>query len=262
MGDRVSKGDLLAKCGNSGNSPYPHLHFHLQATPHIGSRTIEYPIANYLLKGKDGPAIFTTSMPAKNDIIASIQVHPALRRAFHFIPGQRLKLRVQEQTPYEVEWEVKIDFYLNKYIECQASKSRAYFKVDDAMLYFTHFEGDRSSPLYFFYLATFRVCFGYYPNLQLHDSYPVNLIFRPIQLFLHDFTAPFFMYMKGRYHLIYSGELDPLADTKIALKANTTALDLGREKERIATSLYIDNSGLKGFEVEASGRKFEVEVMV
>jgi hypothetical protein len=32
-GDRVSAGDVLGLCGNSGNSSEPHLHYHLQDTP-------------------------------------------------------------------------------------------------------------------------------------------------------------------------------------------------------------------------------------
>ena len=49
-GDSVKKGDILGLCGNSGRSPYPHLHFQVQSTPHIGSKTLHYPLAHYLLR--------------------------------------------------------------------------------------------------------------------------------------------------------------------------------------------------------------------
>lgn len=32
-GTKVKQGDVLGECGNSGNSPIPHLHYHLQNTP-------------------------------------------------------------------------------------------------------------------------------------------------------------------------------------------------------------------------------------
>jgi len=32
VGDKVKPGQVLGKCGNSGNSSEPHLHFHLQNT--------------------------------------------------------------------------------------------------------------------------------------------------------------------------------------------------------------------------------------
>jgi hypothetical protein len=35
-GDRVSAGQEIGRCGNSGNSTEPHLHFHLQTSPALG----------------------------------------------------------------------------------------------------------------------------------------------------------------------------------------------------------------------------------
>jgi murein DD-endopeptidase MepM/ murein hydrolase activator NlpD len=35
-GDRVSAGNVVGECGNSGNSSEPHLHYHLQTTPVFG----------------------------------------------------------------------------------------------------------------------------------------------------------------------------------------------------------------------------------
>ncbi|NQD35454.1 M23 family metallopeptidase [Permianibacter sp. IMCC34836] len=36
VGDKVSSGQLLGRCGNSGNTSEPHLHFHLQNAAHFG----------------------------------------------------------------------------------------------------------------------------------------------------------------------------------------------------------------------------------
>jgi urea transporter len=256
-GDKVKRADLLAKCGNSGNSPFPHLHFQIQATPHIGSRTIDYPISNYILKQDDNQSIITVSVPQKDDVISNIQVNSALRKAFHFIPGEKFRFRITDNQfhEFEVEWEVKLDYFLNKYIECDRSKSKAYFKVDDAMLYFTHFEGDKKSILYYFYLASFRVCFGFYNGLSINDLYPLNMIFSKPKLFLQDFIAPFYRYKKAAYTLTYIGSDDPLASSQIKLVATTVALVLTREKQRVTTSLSVDGSGLEGFEVLTNGRK-------
>lgn len=35
IGDRIKQGDLLALCGNSGNTSEPHIHYHLQDNPNM-----------------------------------------------------------------------------------------------------------------------------------------------------------------------------------------------------------------------------------
>lgn len=256
IGQKVEQGDLLAKCGNSGNSPYPHLHFQLQGTPHIGSKTIDYPLSNYLKKLDDRLELMTTASPSRDDVVMNIQVNSALRKAFHLTPGQKFMFELSEPIGANVEWEVKIDYYLNKYIECDTSKSRAYFKVDEAMLYFTHFEGDRKSLLYYFYLAAFKVCFGYSKGLRIVDTYPINMVFRPNQHFIHDFLAPFIQYMKGKYSLSYKGAENSLAETQITLNATTYALVFNNERDRIITSIHVDGTGLSRIEINHKKRKY------
>ena len=48
-GDHVRRGDIVGTCGNSGRSPEPHLHFQVQATPYVGSKTLPYPLAYFLV---------------------------------------------------------------------------------------------------------------------------------------------------------------------------------------------------------------------
>ena len=43
-GDNVYCGQVIGRVGNSGRSPYPHLHFQLQSTQYIGSKTLKYPL--------------------------------------------------------------------------------------------------------------------------------------------------------------------------------------------------------------------------
>jgi murein DD-endopeptidase MepM/ murein hydrolase activator NlpD len=52
-GNFVKKGEKIALCGNSGRSPVPHIHFQVQATPYIGSATIDYPLGRYIVDRKN-----------------------------------------------------------------------------------------------------------------------------------------------------------------------------------------------------------------
>ena len=55
-GDYVRRGDILGTCGSSGRSPEPHLHFQVQATPYVGSRTLAYPLAYFVATGPETPS--------------------------------------------------------------------------------------------------------------------------------------------------------------------------------------------------------------
>lgn len=43
-GERVTRGQMLGKCGNSGNTDYPHIHLHVQDTASPGSGTGQNPV--------------------------------------------------------------------------------------------------------------------------------------------------------------------------------------------------------------------------
>ena len=50
-GEQVRRGDIIGTCGSSGRSPEPHLHFQVQATPYVGSKTLAYPLAYFMVSG-------------------------------------------------------------------------------------------------------------------------------------------------------------------------------------------------------------------
>ncbi len=53
VGDRVTRGQVLGKVGNTGNTSAPHLHFHLMDGPSVlGSEGIPYVIEAFALAGK------------------------------------------------------------------------------------------------------------------------------------------------------------------------------------------------------------------
>jgi murein DD-endopeptidase MepM/ murein hydrolase activator NlpD len=53
-GEAVKAGDLLGRCGNSGNSSEPHLHYHLQDSGEFGrGRGLLAPFRTYRADGKD-----------------------------------------------------------------------------------------------------------------------------------------------------------------------------------------------------------------
>ncbi|MHC1702635.1 MAG: urea transporter [Tenuifilaceae bacterium] len=196
VGDNVHYGQIIGKVGNSGRSPYPHLHFQLQSTPYIGSKTLKYPIFAYLENGKE---IKTFSYPTTGQRVRTVEENLLLKKAFNLIPGTKMNWSIKSPKGLEtVSWEVFTNTYNKSYIYCFATKSIAYFQNDGVYFYFTHFVGDRNSLLYSFYLTAFRVPLVYIDGYTSTDYLPINLTFKGWRLFMHDFTAPFYLYLKTR----------------------------------------------------------------
>lgn len=260
-GNKVKKGDILARCGNSGYSPFPHLHFQLQETPFVGSRTIEYPVSNYLVNRNGIHSLKTVSIPQKGDVVSNIQINPSLKKAFFFIPGEQIKLVISPDNNnayYENVWDVKRDAYLNNYIRCAASGSRAYFKTDGTLLHFTHFEGSRDSILYYFFLGAYTVCMGHYKNLVLTDSYPLNKVFGFFGLFLQDFIAPFYLFAGSRFALEYTTLKESLSGSVLLLKAQSGKTWMGRQKSLAQVEFTVNQQGLKEFHIVTPRKNLQV----
>ncbi|MCD4745742.1 MAG: urea transporter [Bacteroidales bacterium] len=221
-GEKIKKGDILAYCGNSGRSPEPHIHFQIQSTPYIGSKTLDYPLAHYILNENSEFKLKSHDKPKKDDIISNIEKNISLYKAFHFIPGQKIEFSVSTSNHKKdriVSWEVQTDIYNNSFIFCKKTKSKAYFKNDENIHYFTHFEGNKKSLLFYFYLGAYKVISGFYKNLIIQDNFPINTLNKGGLIFLQDFIAPFHIFLKSVFSLEYVKLEEDFTNSQILLKS-------------------------------------------
>ncbi len=140
-GDYVKQGDVVAACGNSGRSPEPHLHFQVQLTPFIGSKTFPYPIASYHATNKGQSFKKEFSVPEETELVKNLAVSLPLKQAFEFLPGYRLTVTAkgfEEET-----WEVFTDAFNQSYLYCHNNKATAYFEKNENYFYFVSYYGSR-----------------------------------------------------------------------------------------------------------------------
>lgn len=256
--EKVKQGQALARCGNSGRSPYPHLHFQMQTTPYIGSKTIDYPISNYILKKDDKPEFQSFQVPREGDTISNVEINSLLRNAFHFIPGKKFMITgTRNGKSFASECEVHANFYNKAYIECKKTRSRAWFENTGTIWYFTHFEGNKKDVLYYFFLACYKVQLGFYQGIQIRDSFPVHVLFSKLGLFIQDFLAPFFMFLRTRYQLNYTFIDDNLTPSVIKLNSKAASFFFNQKLNEIDSELLIGKSGIEKFQVTKNNLKID-----
>jgi len=233
-GEFIKRGQLIARVGSSGRSPYPHLHFQIQATPHIGSKTLQYPISSYVANQK---SIESFGYPSEGDRVSSADPTPIVSKAFHFIPGMRLKWNCPNSEI--VEWEVFTNSLNKSYLYCKKTKSVAWYVSSEAFFSFTAFEGDKSSLLFKFYKAAFRVPLVFVSGYKVIDYMPINKIFSGLPLFIQDFIAPFMLFLKANYSAslqLTGSQIDP---TQAVIQSSISRIVFIREINRCNALLSI-----------------------
>ena len=251
VGEYVKVGQLLAHCGNSGRSPEPHLHFQLQAVPFINGETISYPISQYILKTPSGPVYKANQNPELNDIVANLEVNHILRDSLHLIPGQILKFEVNKNNSTEaVEWEVFTNIYNYSYIYCKTSKSAAYFHNDGRVFYFYDFSGDKKSLLYYFFLAAYKIPLGYYQDMSIEDTPGLHLVYSKLGLFIQDFIAPFYIFLKSVFRITYKKIDDITHANEILLYSEIDNTFLGFKIVKQIFYITFTREGINKFEIK------------
>ncbi|MFK5983325.1 MAG: urea transporter [Flavobacteriaceae bacterium] len=245
-GDYVTKGQLLGSCGSSGRSPEPHLHFQLQTTPYIDSKTIEFPLAYYLQKEKNKYHFHCFDIPKENETVLNVKTTKLITEAFDFVPGKTFYFNYKGET---VKWEVFTNAINQTYIYCHESKSTAYFINNGTVFYFTDYFGEDNSLLHHFYYGAQKVLLGYYKDIQLKDELMIDGFFNKFITSFHDFTAPFFHYCKVKYHFSFNTCDNEHNPTEISFQTSCIATIGKKEYKKVTYSFLLKEGKIHSFTI-------------
>ncbi len=187
-GDTVKKGETLARCGNSGRSPQPHLHFQFQLSDKIGAETYKFPFAHYIAKSsteKEELKIF--DYPNEGELVKNIDAHKVIKNAFSFKLGDELTFNCNYEGKKFVEkWKVEVDIF-NTLSITNNIKDKLIIYETEKMFYASNYIGSKQSALYAFYLSASKVPLGYSSNLKWTDILPVNAVAGKTIRFISEF---------------------------------------------------------------------------
>ncbi len=260
-GNEVNKGNLLAKVGNSGRSPYPHIHFQIQKDPFIGSKTTDYALSDYLVKTANGYDLKSFDRPLKGEIVSNIGKNDTLYKVFNFVPGQSINFEYAMNGGELVneEWEVLADIYNNTYLKCRDKDATAWFKNDGRLFYFTRFAGEKNTLLYFFYLGAYKISMAYNKHLVVRDKFPVDVLKHSFQRIMQDFIAPFYIFMHADFKMVYVDMTDDLSESSIVLKSEARLQYAKNRSNNFSFNFLIEDGLISKMHVESKHLSIEAK---
>ena len=185
-GDVVTVGAELGRCGNSGRSPTPHLHFQVQRAPTLGSPTIPVDFGDVVTRDDSALALANRVIPKEGEFVRPVVRDEALARALGFTPGASFELADEERKKRE-SVQVNVDLYGRRCLE--SDRAKLFLDPYDAALVFVDFKGDPKSLLRHLLISMARVPLDQAASLTWSDSLPRRLLLSSWLRALADLVA-------------------------------------------------------------------------
>ena len=187
-GDTVRRGTPIGLCGNSGYSPQPHLHVHVQLFPYLGAPTAPFSFTSYV----SGNLFLDVGVPKEGERVLPVYPDKSLYRRLNLLIDQEFSFLVEDRLRGKKETlkaSVKMapdgTFFLTD------GKGKLYFGILNSTFYFYSFDGDLNSPLKYFFLSSPKIPLLNTLEIYWKDYLPLTSLFsefgRKFLLFLTSF---------------------------------------------------------------------------
>ncbi len=174
----VEVGAYLGRCGNSGYSPQPHIHIHVQASAYLGAETIVFRFLNYIQHNQ----YYEHGLPLEAQPVSQAPPLPYYSQLTTFLLDSSYAFEVinhaktvGDASPEHVQFQVKMAADHTIYLSCGDSK--LYIGRGDGSFYVYHMDGD-DPYLRMLYLALPTLPLFYQQGLTWQDIVPSSLVLR------------------------------------------------------------------------------------
>jgi hypothetical protein len=167
VGDVVTPGMEIGRCGNSGRSPVPHLHFQVQRSRLLGTPTIAFDFGDVVVRKDDQLVMGTHTVPSERSFVRPAQRDDGLARAVAWAPGMAFALTDKGNGRSELA-KVEIDLHGTRML--RSSAGRLSFDAYENGLVLVDYSGSSDSLLRYLLLAMPRLPFDPSPTLQWTDA--------------------------------------------------------------------------------------------
>ncbi|ADV46786.1 urea transporter [Nitratifractor salsuginis] len=172
VGEYVRLGQVIAKCGNSGYSPQPHLHIQVQRTGILGSETVPFRFVLY----RQASRILFHALPHTGEEVEALLPTQNMQMQFSFVLDERFVYErfVEGQPSGTVRWQVAMnhlgEFYLSD------GDNRLFFYTAPTFFYFYHYEGNPDSELAQLFKLAPRIPLSMVSSASFRDALPIYLL--------------------------------------------------------------------------------------
>lgn len=241
IGQRVTRGCMLGACGNSGRSPFPHLHLQIQDTALAGSASRPFCLKHYLEPGGTGMLFRTSGVPATGTRVQSGTPHPTLSEILHgWLPGE-YRYRISEEEGRVREETLLLDFDdFGRYRwRSRRTHARLIGFISEGVFFTTEFQGDDRSLLAYFAAGLARVPSVLEPSVVWEDSVNATPFFTGPERWIRALITPFI----GLKMLRYKYQRQEESDGSFTLRAT---LERGSECAHTPHSITTLLTGRRG----------------
>ena len=185
VGDYVQSNAIIAKCGNSGYSPEPHIHIQTQSIGLLGGFTTEFCFSEYM---QEDELIFH-NVPQKESLVGGVINDRSISSRLHFVLDDVFEYEVFEEGKLTgtTSFKVKMNEYSQFFFEDE-EQNQLFFYSDYKQFYFYNYKGSESHLKNLFKLAP-RIPFVSSEKLHFKDYLPVYIVKSQLQTILIELAS-------------------------------------------------------------------------